>query len=239
VAHPNRAIAHHIGGLGLTPQCASGIAAFYHSIARFVGWMAQMDAPERWLGSAQKLDQQDTWTESNLVALKHTHHELCQEYSWVEGVQDPPANVADSDADGACARADGDCPRPATFLLSSATLPSCFTVCLGRQGSLQAASAAPCHFASDEPLGAAQGHRRQRSQCLQRHLDVLHQVHALDAISRKACEPCHSILRSDDVPGGEEIDCEPSMRRKYATPLPTQWVGWQWVHGERAGALDQ
>ena len=25
-------------------QCASGIAAFYHSIARFVGWMAQMDA---------------------------------------------------------------------------------------------------------------------------------------------------------------------------------------------------
>ena len=33
-------IAHHLGGLGLTPQCASGIAAFYHSTARFVGWMA-------------------------------------------------------------------------------------------------------------------------------------------------------------------------------------------------------
>jgi predicted metal-binding protein len=50
-------ITHHLGGLGLTPQCASSIAAFYHSTARFVGWMAQMDAPERWLGSAQKLDQ--------------------------------------------------------------------------------------------------------------------------------------------------------------------------------------
>ena len=30
-------IAHHLGGLGLTPQCASGIAAFYHSTAHFVG----------------------------------------------------------------------------------------------------------------------------------------------------------------------------------------------------------
>ena len=36
-------ISHHLGGLGLTPQCASGIGAFYHS----TGWMAQMDAPDR------------------------------------------------------------------------------------------------------------------------------------------------------------------------------------------------
>ena len=49
-------------------------------------WLAQMDAPESWLGSAQKLDQPDTWTASNLVALKHTHSELCQEYNCVEGV---------------------------------------------------------------------------------------------------------------------------------------------------------
>ena len=92
-------IAHHLGGLGLTPQCASGIAAFYHSTARFVGWMAQMDTPERWLGSAQKLDQPDTWTASNLVALQHVHNELCQEYNCVEGMQDPSADAADADAD--------------------------------------------------------------------------------------------------------------------------------------------
>ena len=36
-------LAHHMAGLGLTPQCASGIAAFYHSTARFVGWLAQLD----------------------------------------------------------------------------------------------------------------------------------------------------------------------------------------------------
>ena len=50
-------LAHHMSGLGLTPQCASGIAAFYHSTARFVGWLAQLDAPDTWLGPDQKLDQ--------------------------------------------------------------------------------------------------------------------------------------------------------------------------------------
>jgi len=75
--------------------------------------MAQMDAPERLLGSAQKLDQQDTWTASNLVALKHTAQRAPsgarQAYNCVEGVQDPPADAADADAAGA--RADGDGPH--------------------------------------------------------------------------------------------------------------------------------
>ena len=48
-------LAHHMSGLVLTPQCASGIEAFYHS-ARFVGWLAQLDAPHTWLGPDQKLD---------------------------------------------------------------------------------------------------------------------------------------------------------------------------------------
>ena len=42
------------------------IAAYYHSTARFVGWL---DAPEIWVSPAQKLDQPDTWTVSKLVAL--------------------------------------------------------------------------------------------------------------------------------------------------------------------------
>jgi len=29
------------GGLGLTPQCASGLAAFYSASNTFVGWLAQ------------------------------------------------------------------------------------------------------------------------------------------------------------------------------------------------------
>ena len=74
----------------------------------------QMEAPERWLRSAQKLDQPDTWTASNLVALQHMHNELCQEYNCVEGMQDPPADAADANADGACA--DGNGPRPAVPL---------------------------------------------------------------------------------------------------------------------------
>ena len=66
-------LAHHMSGLGLTPQCASGIAAFYHSTARFVGWLAQLDAPDTWLGPDQKLDQPDTWTAANLAALGRTY----------------------------------------------------------------------------------------------------------------------------------------------------------------------
>jgi hypothetical protein len=45
--------------------------------------------------------------------------------------------------------------------------------------------------------------------------DALRRAQAFDAISRtKAGEHGHSILQSD-VPDGEEIDCEPSKRRKY------------------------
>ena len=62
-----------MSGLGLTPQCASGIAAFYHSTARFVGWLAQLDAPDTWLGPDQKLDDPDTWEAANLAALGRTH----------------------------------------------------------------------------------------------------------------------------------------------------------------------
>ena len=47
-------LAHHMAGLVLTTQCASDLAASYHSMARFVGGLAQLDAPNRWLGPAQK-----------------------------------------------------------------------------------------------------------------------------------------------------------------------------------------
>ena len=95
-----------------------------------MGWMAQMDAPERWLGSAQDSISRDTWTASNLVALKHTHNELCQEYNCVEGMQDPSADAADADAD------DGEgTARRASLSLSSATSPSCSTPCLEDEGA--------------------------------------------------------------------------------------------------------
>ena len=206
-------IAHHLGGLGLTPQCASGIAAFYHSTARFVGWMAQMDAPERWLGSAQKLDQPDTWTASNLVALQHMHNELCQEYNCVEGMQDPPADAADADADGA--RADGNGPRPAVPL----SLPPLNHLASQHVSEEEEACRLPLqrrvtsqvmrHWAQHTAIADNAPSARQR------HLDALHKTLACDAISRtKAGEPGHSILQTD-VPDGEDLDCEPSKRKKY------------------------
>jgi hypothetical protein len=46
------------------------------------------------------------------------------------------------------------------------------------------------------------------------HLQALHRVQVADAILRtKEGKPDHSILQTD-VPGREELDCEPSKRRK-------------------------
>ena len=100
-------LAHHMAGLGLTPHCASGIAA------RFIGWLAQLDAPDRWLGHAQKLDHPDTWTAANLVALGCTHSLLIQEFNFVESAQDPPADPAAADD---VDQHDSDGPRPAAPL---------------------------------------------------------------------------------------------------------------------------
>ena len=178
-----------------------------------------MDAPERWLGSAQKLDQQDTWTASNLVALQHMHNELCQEYNCVEGMQDPPADAADADADGA--RADGNGPRPAVPL----SLPPLNHLASQHVSEEEEACRLPLqrrvtsqvmrHWAQHTAIADNAPSARQR------HLDALHKTLACDAISRtKAGEPGHSILQTD-VPDGEDLDCEPSKRRIGIHPHPS------------------
>ena len=40
---------HHKGGLGLTPVCASGIAAFYSATARSVRWFSGLSNPTFWI----------------------------------------------------------------------------------------------------------------------------------------------------------------------------------------------
>jgi hypothetical protein len=147
-------LTHHMSGLGLTPQCASGIAAFCHSTARFFGWLAQLDAPDTWLGPDQKPDLPDTWTASNLAALDRTHRLLVQEFDCVESAHDPPADPA---AGNVVDELDSDGPQPAAPS-SSATCQTCFTACLGRR-SHKAAGPAPCHRSDLAQLGAAQGHR--------------------------------------------------------------------------------
>ena len=96
-------LAHHMAGLGLTPQCASGIAAFYHSTARFVGWLAQL----------HQCCTPKTWTASNLFALGRTHSLLLQEFNCVESAQDPPTHPAGGDD---VDERESDGPRPAAPL---------------------------------------------------------------------------------------------------------------------------
>jgi hypothetical protein len=48
------------GGLGLTPQCASGLAAFYSASSTFVGWLAQRPHMLHWIRQGQNLHDHST-----------------------------------------------------------------------------------------------------------------------------------------------------------------------------------
>ena len=77
----------------------------------FLCTLRRMALPDRCTRRlSPELDQPNTWTASNLVALGHTHKMLILEFNCVESVQDPPADAAQGDdAD----ERDGDGPRPA------------------------------------------------------------------------------------------------------------------------------
>lgn len=98
---------HHLGGLGLTPQQASGIAAFYSAAARFVAWLPTLPHATHWLRAPHDLAAPSTWTAQNLIALRDTHARLVQEYKCVEGA--PPATDAPLTSDS-------DSPAPTTSL---------------------------------------------------------------------------------------------------------------------------
>ena len=73
---------HHRGGLGLTPACASSIAAFYTATARSVRWFSGLSDPTFWI--KDDLSRPDTWTSSALSALRAVHQLLLQDYQCVE-----------------------------------------------------------------------------------------------------------------------------------------------------------
>ena len=69
-------------GLGLTPACASSIAAFYTATARSVRWFSGLRNPTFWIKDDLSLP--DTWTSSTLSALRAVHQLLLQDYHCVE-----------------------------------------------------------------------------------------------------------------------------------------------------------
>ena len=73
---------HHRGGLGLTPACASSLAAFYTATARSVRWFSGLRNPTFWI--KDDLSRPDTWTSSALSALRAVHQLLLQDYHCVE-----------------------------------------------------------------------------------------------------------------------------------------------------------
>ena len=85
------------GGLGLTPQGDSGIAAFYSRTCSFIGWLAQRSHLRHWLRQGQCLDDHTTWVAAPLVDLTLTHARLLQDYQCVEGAPAADAAINDSD----------------------------------------------------------------------------------------------------------------------------------------------
>ena len=92
-----------VGELGLTPQCASGLAAFYSASSIFVVWLAQRPHMRHWIRQGQNLHDHSSWSAGPLVDLKDTHTCLIQEHNCVEAA--PDAAPADAGADNTEARA--------------------------------------------------------------------------------------------------------------------------------------
>ena len=219
-------LAHHMSGLGLTPQCASGIAAFYHSTARFVGWLAQLDAPTVWIGLDQDLDDHATWTASNLIALASTHRLLLQDFNCVESAPDHPADPAagddanDRDSDGLRPAAPLSLPPLDKLASQHASEDESTALPDQRRVTVQIMRNWEQHLTiQDNPPS---------SRCAE--LDRMHRSQAIDAISRtQEGDSGHSILQQD-MPDDEEYDCEPNKRRKLRYS-PSAWLSCFHLYG--------
>ena len=100
----------HRGGLGITPNQASSIAAYYSTTAQYVSWVHQLPNSALWAGG-QDLTQHDLWSAPNLTALRDTHVRLLQDYHCVEA---SPGVVGDAAAQAPDA---AEAPNVVTLLL--------------------------------------------------------------------------------------------------------------------------
>ncbi len=85
----------HRGGLGITPNSATSISAYYSASVHYVSWVLQLPNTAFWAGG-QDLTQPASWTAPNLNALRDTHARLLREYQCVEVA--PPDVVGDAAA---------------------------------------------------------------------------------------------------------------------------------------------
>jgi hypothetical protein len=99
------------GGLGVTPNEASSIAAFYSVTAQYVSWVHKLPNPALWAGG-QDLTQHAPWTAPNLHALRDTHARLLQEYYCVVASADVVGPVRCGRAISCRSRGSCDHPSP-------------------------------------------------------------------------------------------------------------------------------
>ena len=198
---------HHEGGMGLTPQRASGIAAFYSASSTFVGWLARRPHRLQWLRQGELADP-GTWLTGPLLELTHTHKTLLQDYKCVEAA--PAANAGVADADNGAQRAASPLSLPPLNLLhkqhqlSEEEIGAGCVLPLQRRVTGQIMSHwGPHATAKAEPPSA---------RC--QHLRMLHRTHTCIATSSTDDgEPGHSILQHD-MPDQEDPDCPEAKKRR-------------------------
>ena len=202
---------HHKAGLGLTPQQAAGIGAFYSATTRFVRWVA--NRPSHWIRANQRLDDPTTWSAANLVDLNTTHQELIEQYHCVEAT---PGADDTATADTEDAQAAAPLSLPPLNLLAKHNLsdPESGAGCsppTQRQITTQVMRFWGPHLEARAPNTRCQDMR------------ALHCAQTFPATSRvQEGADDHSILQ-DNMPEQEAPDDDASKTRKLHFS-PTAWL---------------
>ena len=217
---------HHLGGYAITPNAASGFAAFYSATANFVRMLAGFTHKHEWLREEQDLQEPDSWSNSQLQALVQAHTSLMTDYKCSEWQAPDGGNNAQ----------DALAPAPQASSLLIPPLQKLALMPIGapveNADNAQEDEASP-QMPSQRRLTKAimrewGPHHQARTDGAPhprgQHVHPRHQTQVITCLSRTVeGQPGHSLLQNA-MPDDEEQDCEPSKRKKIT------WTSNAWLN---------
>ena len=186
----------HRGGLGITPNAASSISAYYSATAQYVSWVHQLPNTELWAGG-QDLTQHDSWTAPNLLVLKDTHARLLSEYQCVEVSPDVVGDAAAQAPDAAEAPV-------VTLLLPPLNLLATMQNSSEEEGNT--ITRPPQPRITSQIMRNWAPHLTAAANSVSTRSTKVNQLHQLQRIRAKVAAPA-SIL-GDDMPDNEDDNAE-------------------------------
>jgi len=196
----------HRGGLGITPNAASSISAYYSATAQYVSWVHQLPNTELWAGG-QDLTQHDSWTAPNLLALKDTHARLLSEYQCVEVSPDVVGDAAAQAPDAAEAPV-------VTLLLPPLNLLATMQNSSEEEGNT--ITRPPQPRITSQIMRNWAPHLTAAANSVSTRSTKVNQLHQLQRIRAKVAAPA-SIL-GDDMPDNEDDNAQRAKHFKWAPP---------------------